>query len=117
MPPCRPPFRLFAVCNAILNSAGVKLGNVLATAAIRWVMHEATLEVSAMVRSPQIAALRGGAGAEETSGHDAKQGAKQTFAQMLIVSSFAAHRPWHSSREEQEPKTAAERDRRKLKVT
>ena len=50
----------------MLNSAGVKLGNVLATAAIsagaevlaaiRRVMHEATLEVSAMVRSQQIAA-------------------------------------------------------------
>src|SRR5262252_6831880 len=51
-----------AVCNAMLNSAGVKLGNVLATAAIiagagvptaiRRVMHEAMLEVSAMVTLP-----------------------------------------------------------------
>ena len=60
-----------AVCNAMLNSAGVKLGSVLATAAISAgagvptaigrVMHEAMLEVSAMVRSPQIAALPGAA--------------------------------------------------------
>src|SRR5262245_66313965 len=95
----------------MLNSAGVKLGNVLATAAIsagagvpaaiRQVMHEATLEVSAMVRSAQIAALRRGACAEETPGHHAKQGARRTCAQMCNTSAlFAVHPAWHSSRAE-----------------